>query len=69
MTDQTPQNSLGMKSITDVRAKSLKDLWTETMRNAISHDWVFEKGWEKLILIAMTFWSAWSLGCWMWGLF
>jgi hypothetical protein len=69
MADKTPTNPLGMRSITEVMTKSPKDLWAETMRNATSHDWVFEKAWEKLILMAMTLWSAWSIGHWIWSLF
>jgi len=58
MAEITPQNPLGLSSITQHNAKGL----AEDYKNRIFHmDWVFNKSYEKLFLVAMLFWSVYSL--------
>ena len=58
MGNVTPQNPLGMRSISDHNALGM----AEDMKNKIfSMDWVFCEWYEKLFLVAMLVWSVYSV--------
>ena len=57
MGNVTPQNPLGMRSISDHNALGM----AEDMKNKIfKMDWVFSSAFDKLFLVALLFWGVYS---------
>ena len=65
MTEITQQNSLGMRSLKDSMAKGM---W-ENYKQNLSLDWVFDKIYEKVILVACFSWLVYSLIKFLWSIF
>jgi len=45
-------NNFGMQSIADMKAKGFKQMYVEQVRMIFTHDWIFDKVYEKIILSA-----------------
>jgi hypothetical protein len=56
-----------MKSIAEHMKQ--KEKFGVIVRDIINLDWVFSKGYEKIILLASIVWSIWSLFKFIKGLF
>jgi len=61
MTDPTPTNPLGMKSLTESMNVSLGATIGDYFKRVFTWDWIFSEWYEKLILVAMTFWSGYAI--------
>jgi hypothetical protein len=66
MTDQN--NPLGMKSIQEAKTQSPTQLYGEIMKKAFTHDWIFSKFYEKLIVAGSFFWAVYSVVMLIWRL-
>jgi len=65
MIEITQQNPLGMRSLKE----SLADNMWENYKQNLSLDWVFDKIYEKVILVACFLWSVYSLIKFLWSIF
>lgn len=60
MVDQNPNEQLGLKSLKQMQRKQLG----EKLKEHASLDWVFEKWYEKIILVIIGLAGLWKI----WGL-
>ena len=58
MTD--PANPLGMKSISDKSISNPVENYVSNIKNTFKYDWVFDKWYEKIILLGF---STWAMFC------
>jgi len=68
MTEVTPLNPLGMKSLQESMNKPMGVQLRETAEKIFKWDWIFSTPFEKIIVFASLIWSAYSIGSFIWGL-
>ena len=61
MTDPTPSNPLGMRSLKESMTVPIGQTVGDYFKRITTYDWVFGSWIEKLILLAMMVWSLYSL--------
>ncbi len=61
-------NPLGMKSIAQAMSQSPVQMYKEMLNDAWDMDWFFHGWFQKLLVTVCFFWSAWSLGSFLWRL-
>lgn len=59
---------MDIKPIVEMNEKGFAEMYKEKVAEAFTHDWYF-RGWEKIMILVCFFWTCWSLGSWLWGLF
>jgi hypothetical protein len=70
MSEEKEKSSLlNIPSVAEVMATSPTEKLADFYKGAFTRTWYFERWLDKLIITACFFWSAWSLGSWIWRLF
>lgn len=69
MTDEIKQNPSEIRSISEAMTKKPSEIYGEFLKKGFTHDWVFERFYEKLIITLCAYWTFFSIIKWIWRLF
>jgi len=67
MTDQTVENPLNIRPISEGMEKKWAEKLIDHYKKFYTHDWVFSTIWEKGIVLGSLIWTIFSIGRFVYG--